>query len=155
MRTRPHQQARPRHRREGYGDLQLGIVAAAGARVSVRPAVVEDVLPLAVGLDVERCDGERRAARILDHQVLGQPAGLAPDRARLFQRIEKGMADKGILRHIGARIAGGTSVPLGCRDALDGIDHARGEGGNGPVHICIVRSPPAGSSEVDSRIDVR
>src|SRR5579872_6450563 len=44
------------HRRERDRDLELGIIAAAGALVGVGPGVVEHVLALAVGLEVARRD---------------------------------------------------------------------------------------------------
>ena len=63
-----------------------------------------------------------------------------------LQGVEKGMANEGIFRHTRARVAGGAGVPLGGRNALDGIDHARGKGGHRAVHTRIVRPSPAGSS---------
>jgi hypothetical protein len=45
LRPGPREQARARHWRERHGDLQLGIIAPAGALERLRPAVVEDVFP--------------------------------------------------------------------------------------------------------------
>ncbi len=55
------QEARTGHRGERNGPEQLGIVAAAGALVRIGPAVVEDVLALAVALEPEGHDAEDAA----------------------------------------------------------------------------------------------
>ncbi len=121
------QQARPGDRREGRGDLQLRIIAAAGAVIGLGPAVVEHIFALAVGFDVERRGGEDGPGAILDHQVLRQPAGLAPDRSGLLQRVQKGVADKRVFRPSIA-FAGGAGIPRGGGNLGDAIDDARGQG---------------------------
>ena len=88
-RPRRHQQARPGHRREGHGDDQLGIIAPAGPLVGVGPAPVEDVLALGMVLKIHRRDAEHRPGRILQHRMLGQPAGFRSDRAAFLQGVEK------------------------------------------------------------------
>src|SRR5690606_28783341 len=63
--SRANQKTSARHGRERHRDLKLRIVAPAGALVSLGPAVVEDVLALAVTLQVAGRDAR-------DHTTLFQ-----------------------------------------------------------------------------------
>ncbi len=56
-----HEQAPARDRREGDGGLKLGIIAAAGAHIGVGPAMIEDVLSLAVRLQIAGHAADQRA----------------------------------------------------------------------------------------------
>ena len=76
------QQARPRRGRERHAALQLRVIVPARAPVSVRPGVVEHILPLAVSLGVERGGGQRRAALVLHHDVTRRPPRVRRCRAR-------------------------------------------------------------------------
>ena len=79
------EQARTGCRRERHGDLELGIVAAAGALKGVGPAVVEDILAARVGLHVAGRGTEEAAVFCLREQVPALPAGAAADRFRLLK----------------------------------------------------------------------
>jgi hypothetical protein len=59
--ARPHQQALARHRREGDGGLQLRVIAPTGAQISVRPAMIEDIFALRVGLQIAGHAAEQSA----------------------------------------------------------------------------------------------
>src|SRR5580700_8395317 len=72
-------------RRERHGDLELWIIAAAGALVGLGPAAVEDIFTARVALDVAGRGGERRAAGGFDDEVLSLPAGPPANRAGLLQ----------------------------------------------------------------------
>ena len=71
----------PGHRRERDGDLELGIIVAAGALVGIGPGVVEHVFALAVALQIAGRGGDHASARIFNRQVRRRPAGAAADRA--------------------------------------------------------------------------
>ena len=95
-RARPHQQAAPRHRREGHGDLQLGIVAAAGALVGIGPGVVEDVLALAVRFGVAGRAGDDLVLLVLQDEVARRPARAVADAARFLQRLQEAVGEERI-----------------------------------------------------------
>src|SRR5208282_5867591 len=115
------EQARPGDRREGDRDLQLGVIAPAGALVRLGPAVIEDIFAVGVALEVHGCRGDEPARLVLHDEVAGQPAGLAAGRAALLEGREEGVAD--------ARVVGaGDGVPrlgLDLGDALDEPDGRR------------------------------
>ncbi len=91
------EKAGARCRREGNGGLQLRVIAPAGALEGIGPAVVEDIFALAVVLEVGGQGAEQRPVRVLQQQVLAEPAGLGGRAARFLQRGEEGVADKGIV----------------------------------------------------------
>ena len=74
----------------GTADLQLRIIAAAGALVGLRPGVVEDVLAGAVQLHVAGHAAGDAAGAVLEHDVLRQPAGArvadAPDSSSALRK---------------------------------------------------------------------
>ena len=72
-------------RREGRGDLQLGIIVAAGALIGVGPGVVEDIFALAVRLEIGRRGGDEAAARVFDQHMRRRPARAAADRAGVLR----------------------------------------------------------------------
>ena len=78
----PHQQPSSRRRREGYRDLELRVVAAAGAGERFRPAGVEHVFTARVALEVARRGGEERPLRRLHQKMLRLPPRSAADRFR-------------------------------------------------------------------------
>src|SRR3546814_2981319 len=75
------QQARPRHRRKGGGDLDLRIILPARPFPGVGPAMVEHIFALAVGLAVKRRGSGDPPVRPVDHQRQGLPAAMAADAA--------------------------------------------------------------------------
>ena len=89
MRTGPHQEPAAGRRRERHRDLQFRVIAAAGMRIGLRPAVVEHVFAARVALEVAGRGGNERAVGASDQQMLDLPAGTAADRFRGFQRREK------------------------------------------------------------------
>ena len=117
----PDQQALPRHRRERDGGLQLGIIAAAGALIGVGPAMIEHVLALAVRFQIAGHAADQRAACVLEHKMLRQPAGLGGGRAAVLQRLEKGVRDERV-------IGSGASIPGGGRHLVDARDDAQQDG---------------------------
>jgi hypothetical protein len=80
QRTGAGQQSRASHRRERHGHLEFGIVIAAGALESLRPALVEDVFALRVGLHVTGCGTQEVATGVLGQKVAHLPAGSGADR---------------------------------------------------------------------------
>ena len=60
--------------RERHGHLELGIIVAAGALVGVGPGVVEDILALAVALEIAGRGGDHAPARVLNREVRRRPA---------------------------------------------------------------------------------
>jgi len=121
----PREKARARHRREGNRDLQLGIVAAAGALEGLSPAVIEDIFALAVAFDVKRRGAEQRAVAGLGQQVLRLPAGSSSDRLGILQRLEKAVAQEGAA---GRARRQRTGIPLVGVDRRQGLDQAQTDG---------------------------
>ena len=110
--TWPRQQPPARHRRERHGDLQLGVIAAAGLGVGVRPGVVEHVLALAVRLEIGRRAASHAAAVASEDQMPRRPTRAPADRAGLFERGEEGMREE---RVEDSRIGIGAGIPVGGR----------------------------------------
>jgi len=135
------QQARARRRGEGRGDLELRVVAPAGALIGIGPAMVEDIFALAVALQEAGCCGQELTGIVLDEEIGRRPAGAAAGAAALLQRHEEFMADEGIVpveRGIaGARGGGrdgvrqrmrvGAGIPCACGDGLEGGRDTNGE----------------------------
>ena len=135
------QQARAGRRGEGRSDLELGVVASAGALVGIGPAMVEDIFALAVALQEAGRRRQELASIVLDEEIGRRPAGAAAGAAALLQRHEEFMADEGIVpveRGIaGARGGGrdgvrqrmrvGAGVPCACGDGLEGGRDTNGE----------------------------
>ena len=48
------QQPPSRHRREGHGALQLGIIVAAGPLQRIRPGMVEDIFAIGMAFQIQR-----------------------------------------------------------------------------------------------------
>ena len=84
------------HGRERHGDLELGIIAAAGALEGVGPAVVEHIFALAVGLEIGRRGGEQVGRIVLDEDRRRSPARALADAPRFLERRQEGVADEGI-----------------------------------------------------------
>ncbi len=80
--------------REGRRDQQLRVVGNAAALRGLGPAVIEDELPLAVTLHVERARADQTVA-VAQHEVLRQPAGRGRDAAGLFEGREPAPLEKG------------------------------------------------------------
>ncbi len=106
------QQPRAGRGGEGRGDLQLGVIAPAGALEGIGPAVVEDIFALAVALEIGRQRGAQGALAILDHDGCGLPAAALADVARILQRGQEGVADEGIARGV-------ERVPVGGSEGTD------------------------------------
>jgi hypothetical protein len=66
--------------------LQLGVIAAAGAEISVGPAVIENIFALAVGFQIAGHAAEERTGRVIEEKMLREPAGLFRGGPALFQR---------------------------------------------------------------------
>src|SRR4029077_10734860 len=84
MRAGPHQQPSSSRGREGYRDLELRVVAAAGAGKRFRPAGIEHVFTARVALEVAGRGGEEGPVRRLHQQMLRLPPRSATDRFRGF-----------------------------------------------------------------------
>ena len=115
----PHEEARAAHRAEGHAALELGVVLDAGAAIGARPAPVEDIFAVAVAFDIGRSDRGDAPVRAFDDEVLRQPALVGRSRAALFEGVEEGVADEGIL-------VAGAGVPRGGVDLVDARDDADG-----------------------------
>ena len=72
--------------RERHGDLQLRVVAPAGALEGVGPLVIEDVLAIGMRSSVHRRDADRPPC-IFEHGVNRAPAGCGADRLAVFERL--------------------------------------------------------------------
>src|SRR5688572_9373080 len=99
-----HQEAPPGRRRKGDRGAELGVVSNLRAPRRVRPAPVEDVLPVAVGLSIEQRRAEQDPALAVE-DVAGLPAGLLADALARLERAEEGVLDEG-------GIVAGERVPL-------------------------------------------
>jgi hypothetical protein len=97
------QQARTRHRREGDGRQQLGVVAHAVALEGVGPGVVEYVFATRMGFQIERggCDQPTIAPQ---RQIMRRPTRLGRGAARFVQRAQKRVPQKGLVP--GQRVPG-------------------------------------------------
>ena len=109
VRAGAREQAGAGHRREGHGDLELGVVAAAGALEGLRPAMVEDVFALAVAFHVERGGALQGAVVAFGQQILRLPAGPPADRLGILQRLQEAVAEERVAGRARRQRAG---VPL-------------------------------------------
>jgi len=120
-------------RRERNGAEELGVVAQPRPPGAVGPGPVEDVLPIAVRLEVERRPGDQHAVALGD-EVQGAPAGLFGGAAAGLQGVEEGPGGEGI-------VGWGEGVPGGGVDLVDAIDKGdediigaeEGGAGHGPL----------------------
>ena len=86
----PDQEPAPRRRRERHADLELGIIAPAGALIGIGPAIIEDIFAHRMGLQIGRHDGPHRAfIAVAQHEMARIPASTVADGAGGFQRIQK------------------------------------------------------------------
>ncbi len=92
--ARGHDRAIAGRGRERDREDQLRVVGDPHPLGDVRPAPVEDELPLAVSLHVGGGDGDQVAAAV-ECEVAGQPAGLRSDAPCLFEAVEPGPLRKG------------------------------------------------------------
>ena len=69
--------------------MQLGIIGPAGPLIGVGPGAVEDVFPLAVGLQIERHDRGDAAGLVLDRDVPRPPTGALDGAVRLLKNVEE------------------------------------------------------------------
>ena len=89
------EEAAPGRRGEGGHGDQLRVVGDAGAVGRVGPAPVEDVLPVALVLHVERERAQQGPA--LPHRDVERlPAGVFADGARALEGVQEGVFDEGI-----------------------------------------------------------
>ena len=113
------QQPRTGNGRERHRDLELRIVAPAGALVGVGPAVVEDVLALGVGLRVAGRSGDDLAGACLDRRICtGCQPERPPTQPEILERRQEGVRDEGVvglgrLRPVAGRGAGRARAPGG------------------------------------------
>ena len=126
------EQAAAGRRRERRGDLQLGIVLAAGALIGVGPGVVEDVFALAVRLEVGRRGGDEPAVGVLDDHMGRRPAGSPADRPEFLQRAQERVGDERVEALAGAALGGqagrvGAGVPRLGGDFAEAGDGADGQ----------------------------
>ena len=106
------------HGREWNGRLQLRIIAASGALIGIRPAMVEDIFAPAVRLQIERHRAEEPAMVVFDDEMLRHPSGACADAAAFLQRVEKSVRQKWI---VSRRIRVRACVPGGGRDIAHGV----------------------------------
>ncbi len=91
------QEAWPRDWRERYACHQLRIILPTGVFERMRPAVVKNVLALAMRLQIGRHCADHSAGVVLQNQVLRAPTFLFDRGARVFERRQKRMADKRVV----------------------------------------------------------
>src|SRR5215467_6308624 len=141
-------------RREWHRDLELGIVAAAGASIGISPAMVEDILTTRVALEVARhCRNQCVIGGVGEHMAR-LPAAAWADRIGLLQSGQECVRYKRIVsaslafaagtsNHILPSVAGAicepgvwrlrvrTSVPFGGGNACDLLGYADAQLGHG------------------------
>src|SRR5882724_3242708 len=83
-----HQQPRAGCRGEGHCDRQFGVVAAAEARVGLRPGEVEYKLAVGVGFAECRYRG-RKSLAVLQREIARIPAGGDADAAGVFESCKE------------------------------------------------------------------
>ena len=138
------QQARPGRRGEGHRHLQLGIVPPTGALDRLRPAMVEDILAIGVGLHIGRHDADDPPLVVLHDQMLRHPPGLALGRPADLQRRQEGMADERVVRPR-------ADVPIRRFDGGDvGFDAQRDGRGLGHGNRCLLHR----SVDREQRLDL-
>ena len=103
------EQAAPRNGRERNCHLELVIIVAPGALPRLRPAMIEDIFALAVGLQIGRGGGGETAVGIVDQDRGRHPAAVPADAVALLEQGEEGAGHE--------RIGGGKAVP--CLDRAD------------------------------------
>ncbi len=121
------QQARPGDGGEGDGGLKLGVVAAAEAGLGLGPAVVEDILPPGVALEVERYGTRRRGGRA-EHEVEGLPARLRPHRTAFLEQSEIAVRGEGVaggLKRVPGRLRNLRDRAAGMRPRLPHLRRPR------------------------------
>ena len=84
LRAVAHQEAAAGRRRERYGDLQLRIIAAAGALIGLGPAAVEHVFTARVALEIAGRRGNQGAIRRFCQHMPSLPARSGTDRLRIL-----------------------------------------------------------------------
>jgi len=77
--------------------LQLGIVAAPGAFIGLRPAMVEDIFAAGMGFHVARDGAEEVALSVFGDEVHGLPTDAGPDRLRELERGQEIVRDKWVI----------------------------------------------------------
>ncbi len=97
LRPRARKQPAPGRGREWHGDLELGIVAPAGALIGFRPAVVENVFAAGMGFHVAGDGADEGTGGVLGEQVHRLPADACPDRLRQFKRGEEIMGNEWVI----------------------------------------------------------
>ena len=111
------QQSRSGHGAKGDGCDELGVVLAAGSLKCIRPAVVEDVLALAVRFGVKRQAAFNLACATLEEKVLRLPSSARMDGLSFLQGIEKCVGDEGVVVIV---LGVGAGIPVGCGDIRNG-----------------------------------
>src|ERR1700722_15835782 len=104
------------HRRERHRHLEFGVITSAGAFISLGPAVVEHVFAVGVAFQIHRRRGHEIAVAVFEREMLRQPAGFGAGRVRFLERIEEGVADKGIVRS-------GAFIPIRGANLGKPLDH--------------------------------
>ena len=93
---RGRQQTRAADRTERHGRQQLGVIIDAGTLTGIGPGVIEHVLAVGMPFAVTGQRGDQPIAFDVQ-QMLGLPAGMRADAAAVFQRAEKGVAQKRLI----------------------------------------------------------
>ena len=104
------QQAGAGRRGKRHRALQLGVVLSSSPHESIGPAMVEHIFPLAVIFQITRQHTHQFAAGGFQEKMLRQPSGLSHSGLAGFQRVQKFVADKRVLR------AGNQIIPGGRRN---------------------------------------
>jgi hypothetical protein len=85
----PHEELRTRSGRKRHGGDELWVVRKPVLPVRVCPLPIEDVLPIAVSLEVEAERAEDASQVVFADEVDRRPATRAADAARTFQRAQE------------------------------------------------------------------
>ena len=107
-----HKESTPGDRCERHGDLQLRVVPASSPFPGMSPAVIEDVLSLAVTLHVERCNRDHFAL-VPDCKMARQPSRAGTDRATRLEQVQEPVSRERVDGTLAAPGPGaGTGIPV-------------------------------------------
>ena len=97
LRARSREQPAACCRRERHGHLELRIIAASGALIGLRPAMIENVFAARMGFHVAGDGAEQAALRIFGKKVQRLPSGARADRLRQLERGQEIVGNKRVV----------------------------------------------------------